>query len=144
MRGAHAQVLDARDPLGTRCRYLEHHLRKHARHKHLLLLLNKCDLVRAPPGAALLSACPAALCVCGSGSVMTQLCPYHQSSAVMTSTRWNLVSLRPCRSPCEPSAVCLAKLLPGGWFSFASMSAGGLHARACSAGVHECATFGDQ
>jgi len=40
------QVLDARDPLGTRCRYLEQHLRKHARHKHMLLLLNKCDLVR--------------------------------------------------------------------------------------------------
>jgi hypothetical protein len=44
------QVLDARDPLGTRCRYLEQHLRKHARHKHMLLLLNKCDLVR--PGSA--------------------------------------------------------------------------------------------
>lgn len=43
------QVLDARDPLGTRCRHLEHHLRKNARHKHLLLLLNKCDLVRGEP-----------------------------------------------------------------------------------------------
>ena len=40
------QVLDARDPEGTRCRHLEQHLRKNARHKHLLLLLNKCDLVR--------------------------------------------------------------------------------------------------
>lgn len=39
------QVLDARDPLGTRCAHLEHHLKKNARHKHLLLLLNKCDLV---------------------------------------------------------------------------------------------------
>ena len=42
------QVLDARDPLGTRSRHLEAHLRKDARHKHLLLLLNKCDLVRHP------------------------------------------------------------------------------------------------
>ncbi|KAK9837795.1 hypothetical protein WJX74_005209 [Apatococcus lobatus] len=41
------QVLDARDPLGTRCKHLEHHLKKNARHKHLLLLLNKCDLVPA-------------------------------------------------------------------------------------------------
>ncbi|CAL5224471.1 g7163 [Coccomyxa viridis] len=41
------QVLDARDPLGTRCRYLEHHLKKNATHKHMLLLLNKCDLVPA-------------------------------------------------------------------------------------------------
>lgn len=39
------QVLDARDPEGTRCRFLEQHIRKNARHKHLLLLLNKCDLV---------------------------------------------------------------------------------------------------
>jgi nuclear GTP-binding protein len=40
------QVLDARDPQGTRCAFLEQHLRRNARHKHLLLLLNKCDLVR--------------------------------------------------------------------------------------------------
>lgn len=39
------QVLDARDPMGTRCRHLETHLRKNARHKHMLFLLNKCDLV---------------------------------------------------------------------------------------------------
>lgn len=39
------QVLDARDPEGTRCKFLEQHVRKNARHKHLLLLLNKCDLV---------------------------------------------------------------------------------------------------
>jgi nuclear GTP-binding protein len=38
-------VLDARDPNGTRCRHLEQHLKKNAKHKHLLLLLNKCDLV---------------------------------------------------------------------------------------------------
>jgi GTPase Era involved in 16S rRNA processing len=39
------QVLDARDPEGTRCRFIEQHIRKNSRHKHLLLLLNKCDLV---------------------------------------------------------------------------------------------------
>ena len=39
------QVLDARDPEGTRCRFIERHIRRNARHKHLLLLLNKCDLV---------------------------------------------------------------------------------------------------
>ena len=39
------QVLDARDPMGTRCRHLETHLRKNARHKHMIFLLNKCDLV---------------------------------------------------------------------------------------------------
>ena len=43
------QVLDARDPMGTRCHHLEAHLNKDAmkRHKHVILLLNKVDLVPA-------------------------------------------------------------------------------------------------
>lgn len=39
------EVLDARDPNGTRCRMLEDHVRKKLRHKHVVLLLNKCDLI---------------------------------------------------------------------------------------------------
>eukprot|EP00921_Rhytidocystis_pertsovi_P010990 GHVQ01017704.1.p1 GENE.GHVQ01017704.1~~GHVQ01017704.1.p1 ORF type:complete len:499 (+),score=57.40 GHVQ01017704.1:4969-6465(+) len=39
------QVLDARDPMGTRCQRLEKHFRKDRAHKHLVLLLNKCDLI---------------------------------------------------------------------------------------------------
>ncbi|KAL3695758.1 hypothetical protein R1sor_009834 [Riccia sorocarpa] len=39
------QVLDARDPEGTRCRHLEKHLKTNCKHKHLIFLLNKCDLV---------------------------------------------------------------------------------------------------
>ncbi|XXG43167.1 hypothetical protein AAC387_Pa01g3269 [Persea americana] len=39
------QVLDARDPQGTRCHHLEKHLKEHCKHKHMVLLLNKCDLV---------------------------------------------------------------------------------------------------
>jgi len=39
------QVLDARDPAGTRCRYVERLLAKQGAHKQLVLLLNKCDLV---------------------------------------------------------------------------------------------------
>eukprot|EP00741_Cyanophora_paradoxa_P015301 tig00000194_g14770.t1 len=39
------QVLDARDPMGTRSKYLESFLKKKGQHKHLLLVLNKCDLV---------------------------------------------------------------------------------------------------
>ena len=38
-------VLDARDPLGTRCKSVEEYLRKEAPHKHLIWVLNKCDLV---------------------------------------------------------------------------------------------------
>lgn len=41
------QVLDARDPLGTRCYHLEKHLKQNCKHKHMVLLLNKCDLVPA-------------------------------------------------------------------------------------------------
>ncbi|KAH9298944.1 hypothetical protein KI387_030626 [Taxus chinensis] len=41
------QVLDARDPHGTRCHHLEKHLKEHCKHKHLILLLNKCDLIPA-------------------------------------------------------------------------------------------------
>ncbi|XP_044754859.1 nucleolar GTP-binding protein 2 [Coccinella septempunctata] len=39
------QVLDARDPLGTRSAYLEKFLRTEKPHKHLIFILNKVDLV---------------------------------------------------------------------------------------------------
>ncbi|KAI9316753.1 NUC091 domain-containing protein [Dichotomocladium elegans] len=38
-------VLDARDPLGTRCRKIEEFIRKEKPHKHLIFVLNKCDLI---------------------------------------------------------------------------------------------------
>ncbi|XP_002528567.2 nuclear/nucleolar GTPase 2 [Ricinus communis] len=41
------QVIDARDPQGTRCYHLERHLKEHCKQKHMVLLLNKCDLVPA-------------------------------------------------------------------------------------------------
>lgn len=43
-------VLDARNPEGTRCRSVEKYLREEAPHKHLVFVLNKCDLV--PTGVA--------------------------------------------------------------------------------------------
>ena len=39
------QVLDARDPLGTRSGYIEQYLKKEKAHKHLIIVLNKVDLV---------------------------------------------------------------------------------------------------
>lgn len=39
------QVLDARDPIGTRCRQVESYLKKEKAHKHLIFVLNKADLV---------------------------------------------------------------------------------------------------
>ncbi|KAK3592155.1 hypothetical protein CHS0354_019446 [Potamilus streckersoni] len=39
------QVLDARDPLGTRCYQVEKYLKKEKPHKHIIFVLNKVDLV---------------------------------------------------------------------------------------------------
>lgn len=39
------QVLDARDPLGTRSPYVENYLKTEKAHKHLIFVLNKVDLV---------------------------------------------------------------------------------------------------
>lgn len=41
------QVLDARDPQGTRCYHLEKHLKENCKHKNMVFLLNKCDLIPA-------------------------------------------------------------------------------------------------
>ena len=38
-------VLDARDPLGTRCSAVETYLTKEAPHKHSIFILNKIDLI---------------------------------------------------------------------------------------------------
>lgn len=38
-------VLDARDPLGTRCSHVENHVRKNCKFKHLVFILNKVDLI---------------------------------------------------------------------------------------------------
>lgn len=47
-------VLDARDPLGTRCRSVEKYIREESPHKHLIFVMNKCDLV--PTSVAVSSA----------------------------------------------------------------------------------------
>lgn len=39
------QVLDARDPMGTRSKHIEEFLKKEKAHKHLFFILNKVDLV---------------------------------------------------------------------------------------------------
>ncbi|GFS74378.1 nucleolar GTP-binding protein 2 [Nephila pilipes] len=41
------QVLDARDPMGTRSKHIENFLKNEKPHKHLIFVLNKCDLI--PP-----------------------------------------------------------------------------------------------
>jgi nuclear GTP-binding protein len=38
-------VLDARNPNGTRSFFVEKHLKKNCPNKHLIFVLNKCDLV---------------------------------------------------------------------------------------------------
>jgi nuclear GTP-binding protein len=39
------QIVDARDVPGTRCAHIENHIKKNASHKHLVIVINKCDLV---------------------------------------------------------------------------------------------------
>uniref|UniRef100_A0A7S1KSE3 Nucleolar GTP-binding protein 2 n=1 Tax=Percolomonas cosmopolitus TaxID=63605 RepID=A0A7S1KSE3_9EUKA len=39
------QVLDARDPMGSRCRMVEKYLKMEKPYKHLIFVINKCDLV---------------------------------------------------------------------------------------------------
>lgn len=39
------EVIDARDPMGTRCYHAEENLKKNCPNKHLVLVLNKTDLV---------------------------------------------------------------------------------------------------
>ena len=39
------QVLDARDPMGTRSKHIEKYMKKEKAHKHMILVLNKVDLV---------------------------------------------------------------------------------------------------
>lgn len=57
-------VLDARDPLGTRCRVVEKYLKEEAPHKHLVFILNKCDLV--PTGVAVcIIFFPLSISLCG-------------------------------------------------------------------------------
>jgi nuclear GTP-binding protein len=48
-------VLDARDPLGTRCLAVEKYLKEEAPHKHLVYVLNKCDLVPTAVAVSLIS-----------------------------------------------------------------------------------------
>ena len=38
-------VLDARNPNGTRTKFIEHYLKHKCPNKHLVFILNKCDLV---------------------------------------------------------------------------------------------------
>ena len=39
------QVLDARDPMGTRSEHIEKYMKKEKAHKHMILVLNKVDLI---------------------------------------------------------------------------------------------------
>jgi nuclear GTP-binding protein len=55
-------VLDARDPEGTRCRSVEKYIREEAPHKHLVFVLNKCDLVPTTVAVSLILFANALLC----------------------------------------------------------------------------------
>jgi nuclear GTP-binding protein len=39
------QIVDARNVPGTRCQHIEKHIKNNASHKHMIIVINKCDLV---------------------------------------------------------------------------------------------------
>ena len=39
------EIIDARNPMGTRTTHVEEHIKKNCPHKHIVMILNKCDLV---------------------------------------------------------------------------------------------------
>ena len=39
------EILDARDPLGTRTKHVEEYMKRNCPHKHIVFILNKCDLI---------------------------------------------------------------------------------------------------
>ncbi|KAL4505148.1 hypothetical protein ABPG72_016215 [Tetrahymena utriculariae] len=39
------QILDARNPMGTRSKHVEEHIKKNCPYKHLVFVMNKCDLI---------------------------------------------------------------------------------------------------
>ncbi len=45
LNDSHLQVLDARDPMGTRSSHIESYMKREKAYKHLVFVLNKCDLV---------------------------------------------------------------------------------------------------
>jgi nuclear GTP-binding protein len=81
-------VLDARDPDGTRCRSVEKYIKEEAPHKHLIFVLNKCDLV---PTTIAVSSCsisqgsPHPLPLLSQGSF---LCIPHTSHESRLLQRW--------------------------------------------------------
>lgn len=70
-------VIDARDPEGTRCRGIEKYIREEAPHKHLIFVLNKCDLV--PTGVAVSLLSPF-ICLC-----LEFFIPHHPLAQAMPS-----------------------------------------------------------
>lgn len=79
-------ILDARDPLGTRCRSVEKYLKEEAPHKHLVFVLNKCDLVPTKVAVSCQSLSPAIFMLLAPQSPKILV---RTSSGVMPS-QWTL------------------------------------------------------
>lgn len=66
------QVLDARDPIGTRSPHVESYLKKEKHWKHLIFVLNKCDLI--PTWATVSTILPVILLLCCCGGCAVAVC----------------------------------------------------------------------
>ncbi len=86
-------VLDARDPEGTRCRNVERYLKKEKSHKHMIFVLNKCDLVPTWVTVCMVTRC------CESHFLRPFPSPFpllpHSSPSTFPSTPPSIVSCIP-------------------------------------------------
>ena len=78
-------VLDARDPLGTRCRSVEKYIREEAPHKHLIFVMNKCDLVPTGVAVSLISS-PYKFRILRISTVKSRLLPASPCTLTMEGT----------------------------------------------------------
>lgn len=82
-------ILDARDPLGTRCRSVEKYIKEEAPHKHLIFVLNKCDLV---PTSVAVSSPFTAQSHFPYSFIFRLLCPRHPIVQVKAATDHTMCS----------------------------------------------------
>lgn len=105
-------VLDARDPVGTRCHSIEKYLKEEAPHKHLIFVLNKCDLV--PTSVAVSSynifCCHKTLVPCPSNSIRNPM-SFVRTPSILFSRRLSVTALEYQSYHTRLSLTCVGGLM---------------------------------
>jgi nuclear GTP-binding protein len=103
-------VLDARDPVGTRCLAVEKYLKEEAPHKHLVFVLNKCDLVPTAVAVSFIHiSVPVKICP-PAPSLVKDCFAFVQFHEAILLQLWEIDSkfaFKDARFECLQSLVCL-------------------------------------